>query len=65
MNDDLINTINMYEVLTNDTNFTVRIPKKLRDDFNEATSNKSTAKVMRKLMIEYIYNERNKNNEII
>lgn len=39
--------------MLNDTSFTLKLPKKLRDDFNQV-SGKSSSAVLRRLMIDYI-----------
>ena len=42
-----------YNSMLNDTSFTLKLPKKLRDDFHQVTG-KSSSAVLRRLMSDYI-----------
>ena len=49
---------NSYEVLPNDNKLAIKLPIKLLEDFKEKASNQN--KVLRMLLIQYIYTQRQK-----
>ena len=53
---DLYNLANEYNFLENNATLAIRLPRKLLDDFNSCVSNRQKNKIVRQLLIEYIYN---------
>ena len=53
---------NSYEVLPNDNKLAIKLPIKLLEDFKEKASNQN--KVLRTLLIQYIYTQRQKTTNI-
>lgn len=57
---ELYNLTNEYNYLENDATLAIRLPRKLLNDFNNCIPDRQKNKLVRQMLIEYIYNCRNK-----
>lgn len=61
---DKLEIFSNYNSMLNDTSFTLKLPKKLREDFNKITG-KSSSAVLRCFMIDYIANHKSSDSKNI
>ena len=54
---DKLELFSNYNSMLNDASFTLKLPKQLRDDFNQVAG-KSSSAVIRRLMSDYIANQK-------
>ena len=61
---DKLETFSNYNSMLNDSSFTLKLPKKLREDFNRVTG-KSSSAVLRRLMSDYIVEHKSTDSKSI
>ena len=54
---DKLELFSNYNSMLNDTSFTLKLPKQLRDDFNQV-SGKSSSALLRRFMSDYIADQK-------